>query len=414
MGNATKVALVALLILMVVVVARFVREDTAAPDPDGDKVTGTKAAASTAKQPPESIASRPRTTSVNPGVRRVDPGAHSPATPTRPAEGQPVTRSGALAQAGTTGAAGPGSPSPTPSPPVSSPASGASASPQASTEPATAGVVLAGRPPAHPRTSNGESLPAPPTVEERPAPPATASGTGSGSAATPNSKAPAPGALVTTQLNENGGGGLSGGTSVRPAQPEPSTAKSGAEPNSPSYRDLAGAPALKSSEDPRDSSRAQAPGASGRTPSSGEYPKIHEVVKNDTFWGLAQKYYGDGRLGSLIEKENPGVRMQPGKKLSIPEPPARPSAASHAPPRSVARDASKAAVAKADAPKAGDEAPQASSGKELYVVQRGDTLGKIARKFYGDAGKTEPLEDANPHLKYQTLQAGAKIKIPLR
>jgi len=129
------------------------------------------------------------------------------------------------------------------------------------------------------------------------------------------------------------------------------------------------------------------------------------VVKGDTFWGLAEKYYGDGRLGSLIEKENPGIRMQPGKKMSIPEPPAKPAAPSHAPPRKEAHEVAK---------KSSEDAPQASAGKDLYVVQSGDTLGKIARKFYGDAGKTEPIEDANPHLKYQTLQAGAKIKIPAR
>ena len=404
MGNATKVALVALLILMVVVVARFVREDTA--DPEGDKVAGTKPTAASSKQPPESVA-RPRT-SVNPGVRRVDPGARSSASPTRPAETASIARQGTppSSTVGTAPAGSSTASSPTPSAPTAataapSPASGAGAPPQSSPESRAGTVSVAtvtplDRPPPVPRTSSGEPLPAAPAKESGPT--AIASDThgsrpgAAGSPAGAEAKASTPGsnALVTTHLRKDeGGGGL-----------VPAAARGG-ESGAPSYGELARAPESKSAADP---ARGPAPGAAGRASSSGEYPKSHEIVKGDSFWGLAQKYYGDGRLASLIEKENPGVRMQPGKKLSIPEPPARPAASPQPAPRSETREVVKAR----------EEAPQASPGRETYVVQRGDTLGKIAMKFYGDAGKLELIEDANPHLKYQTLQAGAKIKIPPR
>src|SRR5688572_27391579 len=195
MGNATKVALVALLILMVVVVARFVREDTAAPDPEGDKATGTKPAVATSKQPPESIA-RPRT-SVNPGVRRVDPGAaRSTAVTSRPTENNtPIARQGALPSSAA-GASAAGSP-PTSSqsqstapPPGSTPAPGTGALPQSAPESRTAGsigvVVPVDRPPAVPRTSNGEPLPAPPAKES--ASTAIASDTPTSRAGTPGSQ----------------------------------------------------------------------------------------------------------------------------------------------------------------------------------------------------------------------------------
>ena len=51
---------------------------------------------------------------------------------------------------------------------------------------------------------------------------------------------------------------------------------------------------------------------------------------------------------------------------------------------------------------------------DRFVVHRSTDFGLETQKFYGDAGKTELIEDANPNLKYQTLQAGAKIKIPPR
>ena len=60
-------------------------------------------------------------------------------------------------------------------------------------------------------------------------------------------------------------------------------------------------------------------------------------------------------------------------------------------------------------------APAASpSGTRTYSVQPGDTLSKIAKQFYGDAGKYMKIFDANKDkLKDpDKIQAGQELNIP--
>ena len=45
-------------------------------------------------------------------------------------------------------------------------------------------------------------------------------------------------------------------------------------------------------------------------------------------------------------------------------------------------------------------------------MKKGDTLMKIAKKFYGNSRKYVQIEEANPTLKYTELRVGQKIKIP--
>ena len=54
---------------------------------------------------------------------------------------------------------------------------------------------------------------------------------------------------------------------------------------------------------------------------SSGYKAVHTIVKNDTLWTLAQKYYGDGTKWTKIQKANSDVdpyKLQIGKKLYIP------------------------------------------------------------------------------------------------
>ncbi|MDE6208452.1 MAG: LysM peptidoglycan-binding domain-containing protein [Lachnospiraceae bacterium] len=54
---------------------------------------------------------------------------------------------------------------------------------------------------------------------------------------------------------------------------------------------------------------------------SSGYKAVHNIVKNDTLWTLAQKYYGDGTKWTKIQKANSDVdpyKLQIGKKLYIP------------------------------------------------------------------------------------------------
>ena len=87
--------------------------------------------------------------------------------------------------------------------------------------------------------------------------------------------------------------------------------------------------------------------------------------------------------------------------------------------KEVKKDAPKA-DAKKDAKK---DAPKADAKKEVkkdtsikateYTVTKGDTLGKIAQKFYGDAQKYELIVKANPQLNDpKKLKVGTKIQIP--
>ncbi len=66
----------------------------------------------------------------------------------------------------------------------------------------------------------------------------------------------------------------------------------------------------------------------------------------------------------------------------------------------------------APADKANADKAQQVPGEE-YVVKSGDTLGKIAQKFYGDARRADVLVRANPQLTDPNrLRIGTKLVIP--
>jgi nucleoid-associated protein YgaU len=57
--------------------------------------------------------------------------------------------------------------------------------------------------------------------------------------------------------------------------------------------------------------------------------------------------------------------------------------------------------------------PQAPS-EHIYEVQAGDTLGKIAKQFYGDGGRWREIYEANRDTiqNPDLIQVGQKIRIP--
>ena len=64
---------------------------------------------------------------------------------------------------------------------------------------------------------------------------------------------------------------------------------------------------------------------------------------------------------------------------------------------------------------AGKKADQGKAGQsDVYEVVSGDNLGKIARKFYGDARRFDIIVNANPQLKGNPdrLRVGMKLVIP--
>jgi nucleoid-associated protein YgaU len=66
----------------------------------------------------------------------------------------------------------------------------------------------------------------------------------------------------------------------------------------------------------------------------------------------------------------------------------------------------------APAPSGGPEAK--SAAPRVYVVQAGDSLSKIAKKFYGDANSWRRIFEANKDVvkNPDLIQPGWKLRIP--
>ena len=65
----------------------------------------------------------------------------------------------------------------------------------------------------------------------------------------------------------------------------------------------------------------------------------------------------------------------------------------------------------APAPRPGNDEPEAPV--ETYVVVAGDSLSKIAKRFYGDAKQWRKIHSANPEIKNPDLiHPGQRLKIP--
>ncbi len=77
----------------------------------------------------------------------------------------------------------------------------------------------------------------------------------------------------------------------------------------------------------------------------------------------------------------------------------------------VAASASPAAAAKS----AAATKPVAEEAVEFYVIQAGDTLGKLAKKYYGNASKYPRIFEANRGVieDPNKIYVGQRIRIPL-
>ncbi|MCU0725837.1 MAG: LysM peptidoglycan-binding domain-containing protein [Planctomycetes bacterium] len=121
----------------------------------------------------------------------------------------------------------------------------------------------------------------------------------------------------------------------------------------------------------------------------------HLVVKKDTLYSIAAKYYGDGKLWRVIVQANPDVDpkdLTVGLTLRIPDPE-----------RVLSRDAP-------------DRTPAPiPAAANVYVVQKGDSLWKIAEKTLGSGVHHKKILDANLDVlegNGENLQAGMRLKIP--
>jgi 5'-nucleotidase len=54
----------------------------------------------------------------------------------------------------------------------------------------------------------------------------------------------------------------------------------------------------------------------------------------------------------------------------------------------------------------------AGTASHQYLVQKGDTLFRIAKTHYGDGNRWQQIASANPGLTPTSLKAGATIVVP--
>jgi nucleoid-associated protein YgaU len=167
--------------------------------------------------------------------------------------------------------------------------------------------------------------------------------------------------------------------------------------------------------------------SAGLRPSFLDEYMVYVVGAGDTWPGLAQRFYQDGRFTrNLMQANDDLAELQPGNEILVPvydviaADPSRSASAvteEHAPlasapslagSRTSALDASSAPTTK---PKA-RAATAAPAGE--YVVQPGDTLSDIALAAFGSASRWRELLAANEDklAKPEYLRAGMKLTIP--
>ena len=153
---------------------------------------------------------------------------------------------------------------------------------------------------------------------------------------------------------------------------------------------------------------------------------VYTVADGDTWAGLAQRFYQDGRFTRNLHLANEDlVELEPGTEILVPiydflqEAGIRPGL-----PETASADASEPApiaAARLDAGEVGRTAngPSGLGGKgealvQEYVVQDGDNLSGISLAVYGTGSRWKEIFDANRD-KLESpdwLQVGMKLKIP--
>ena len=111
--------------------------------------------------------------------------------------------------------------------------------------------------------------------------------------------------------------------------------------------------------------------------------QVHKVVKGESLWVLAEKYYGDGFKWEELAKENnlTEYSLEIGQELKVP---------------------------------ANDEFAQADNtiASDTYTVVHGDTLWNIAVRTYGDGYKWLKIAEANNLTHPDFIHSGNVLTLP--
>ncbi|MBF0405952.1 MAG: LysM peptidoglycan-binding domain-containing protein [Candidatus Riflebacteria bacterium] len=142
------------------------------------------------------------------------------------------------------------------------------------------------------------------------------------------------------------------------------------------------------------------------------------IVKNgDTLQSIANKYYGNQESFKIISELNfiePDTRLKGGEEIIVEVKPLNsndaPATVNNAEYETPAAEAPAGTQVVAEtAVQSGDA--QKSIHKE-YIVEKGDTIGSIAKKILGRASKYSQILKLNPTLNPKNLKIGMKIAIP--
>jgi len=148
---------------------------------------------------------------------------------------------------------------------------------------------------------------------------------------------------------------------------------------------------------------APAPAAATPPPApSAPRPKAltHVVERGETLWGISRKYYNDASKWQAILDANRAVLrgpadLRPGMRLTVP-----PLAAET---RATASSAAGGRTLSASLP-----------GARTHTVKKGDTLFRIALKYYGDGSRWREILAANRAVLKdpRDLKPGMKLTVP--
>jgi len=151
--------------------------------------------------------------------------------------------------------------------------------------------------------------------------------------------------------------------------------------------------------------------------------KRHTIQEGDSIYRIAVTQYGDGNLWQRLREFNPGKigssgELRGGVVIDLPPKDVLLGQAVLPPPGARVPDSpapqkQPQGPTKADSPQKRDGS---GPGYSIYVVQRGDELGMVARKTLGSAKRWPEIASLNSDVMPDpdTLTAGMKLRIPAR